>query len=354
MEENAEKKLNFDSMTLAEKLGNFEGVLVSKHDLNVESRIDKICNSTSMKNVIVVPSLNASASEFYYGIFSPKEVVKILKAEKYIQKVYNKNLFVYGGYSVEDVARVSNYVTFLAERINTMTVETYRGKRLLTPFEKCLLVHEIVSSQHYENDTNPVASKSIYGGLLSGHMDCSGCAKFMCELLKLCAIPAVTESIIVQEENGFNFENAFHCACKVLIFDPIYQIKGVYICDPTFDMAENDQLSGIDYAVVEVNEYFKRTYAEVDFVEDKLDLLETYRNITKSRVTSRLGNINLDKLLQNPTKISREKFVKAIRNIYFARGTSQDRISILIKEKLNNSSRKFYEERTFEEGLREK
>ncbi len=354
MKENQETDFNLDSMSLSEKLGNFDCVLVSKRDLCSESRINQICKSTSMRNIILLPSLNDKTSELYYGLLSPRETLKISRAEQYIKTEFNKHLFVYGGYSVEDVSRVSAFVSLLAERINSMKVEDRTGTRLLSPFEKCLLVHDIASNQHYEKDANPVASKSIYGGLLSGHMDCSGCAKFMCELLKLCAIPAVTESIIVKEESGFDFDNAFHCVCKVLIFDPIYQIKGAYICDPTFDMTENGEFSGIDYAMVNMTEYLKKICAEVDFSQNKLDLLQTYRNITKSHISNRLGGINLDKMLQMPTLISKQKFIKALKNIYRARENSESRIERIIRGKFENSCREFYEEKTFGDFLNER
>ena len=119
-------------------------------------------------------------------------------------------------------------------------------------------------------------------------------------------------------------------------------------------MTENGEFSGIDYAMVNMTEYLKKICAEVDFSQNKLDLLQTYRNITKSHISNRLGGINLDKMLQMPTLISKQKFIKALKNIYRARENSESRIERIIRGKFENSCREFYEEKTFGDFLNER
>lgn len=311
-------------MSLNEKLGNENAVLVSKHDIMFLTQIDAICESTQMRNLVLSPSIDADKSKLFYGFFSRQEKLRFLKFAQYVQRKHNKNLFVYGGYSVESVAKVSDAILDLADRINSAKIESVGRFRGLSPLEKCLYVHNVASSISYGSSENPASCKSIYGGLIDGNMDCSGRANFMCELLKLCSIPAVTETFIMREGDKYDFESAFHRVCKVLLFDPIYQIKGVYICDPTFDVENENLPARFDYAMLSMREYLNKTYADVDFSQDLKGLLKVYRNISKIKTTDDKELARLEDLTANSLVINRGWLVNSLINMFVAKGNTRE------------------------------
>lgn len=320
--------------SLSEKLGLENGFLVQKKDLSTVRKIEQTCRVAKGENLVLYLPFNDEQDSFFAGLFNPREIKYFLNIEKYIKAVYNKNLFVYGGYSISSVAKASEIFYNLAKNINELKI----NDRHLSPLEKCLLIHEISSNMTYKIEKNPVASKSIYGALLSGHADCKGCSLFMTELLKLCSIPATRVSFIVPENGNFSYENSFHSACKVLIQDPYYNFKGIYICDPTFDMCNEKNSCKFEYLAISKREYIEKSGGEEDISNDKNAMFNTYKKITKRRLYGANAYEQLEKLEERPDEISDDILHSAWLSVLMAKGKTKNEAEIEVSKRIHDFS----------------
>ena len=142
----------------------------------------------------------------------------------------------------EDFNKIPAQVFLNVEKkLNNMIKDAH----ILSPFEKFLYAYLVTANlKEYKKDNNEyvATSRNLYYIMADEKMPIV-CAGFAILLVDLCTKLGIKTSYISMPVNvGFRGEDfakkEYHARIQVFIDDPKYDIKGMYISDPTFDNME--------------------------------------------------------------------------------------------------------------------
>ena len=141
---------------------------------------------------------------------------------------YNRELTFDDEYTLSQAIIASRKLNENANYINNLTIN---GEQL-SPLEKFTLAYSIVLNKIYnEDDTNASNSRNIISTLSSDKIVCSGYANELSALCQRIGVPCTYRL----NSFGENDKIDNHATCIVNIDDPKYDVKGVYVADPTAD-----------------------------------------------------------------------------------------------------------------------
>lgn len=154
----------------------------------------------------------------------------------YLQGIVDQSIVVFRSrkgivnFSIDDLIKLENLMDIMVKDIRESD---------LSPYEKYIAIYDIVRSfkeyRFYEDSRKkdreaPDQSRNVYLLLINEWIVCAGYSQLLNSLLTRIGIPSI-EWVVSYETHARNY---------VHIKDDKYHIDGFYMCDPTWDQAQED------------------------------------------------------------------------------------------------------------------
>lgn len=167
--------------------------------------------------------------------YTKDEFVQLLKIEKYIKDNYKNNYEL----KFTDHETIFNKDQILTANSKISDVVDELKKSKLSPYEKILYVHKLLSErEYYEDEENKKISRNIYSILNSDKIVCIGYTSLFSAIFK-----ELNDDNIVTETLTITTDYYCHSINCVYVKDKKYNIEGFYDMDATANNG-SDRLYG--------------------------------------------------------------------------------------------------------------
>ena len=190
-----------------------------------------------------------------------KQIEKFLNSKNIVFKVGQQN-FLYQ-YFLDDQIKASKILENIVNKINESVLYNKKKVEVLSPFEKFMIVYELVSRFAYNEgkDYYHKATSNWAPVLLGNKIVCAGYSSLM---KAICNRISTREEITIYEQGIDLFNenlNFIGCHSNILVRlkDEKYNINGIFYADACWDsIQKGDTSGGAKYCLLTVNEMLKQ------------------------------------------------------------------------------------------------